>query len=318
MPQARSCPACQFLQRLYPCLLLATLLLAGVNILSAKVVTNEPKPEPPKAPLIVKYLGSEQTRYNGHPYLVVGGQDMLTNQQIRFIVPNNDTKSYKYDPKTSVVEALDQLKPGDLAKVDAKTDQGMTWLDGIEKYKNKPGEEVAGNFVFYETYEDKDNEPHKQVVNLQKFGQTVDVMLPMKANDKKEMEIDSTLLAEVNKFSKGDVVAAEVTSSNPPVLRSIELYKAPQEAKLGKVVEAEVATDQKGPAVELDQDGKTVTLPIRGKLQGKKWVADPMILAHAKAMKPGMTVLFSTHEEDGKTYLKDLKPAPAPDAKPKK
>ena len=68
------------------------------------------------------------------------------------------------------------------------------------------------------------------------------------------------------------------------------------------MVETEVAGDQKGPAVELDQNGKTLTLPIKGKLTNKKWQPDGQLLSRAKSLKAGTAVLFSTHTEDGKTY----------------
>ena len=175
----------------------------------------------------------------------------------------------------------------------------------------KAGEELPGNFIFYESYSKNETTPPVQWVVLQKFGQTVDAVVPMKPNDKKQMEADPAVLAAVNGYKKGDVVSVEVGPGNPPVIRSIDLYKAPQEAKLGKVVEAEVAGGQKGPAVELDQNGATLTLPIRGKVVNKKWAPDAQLLSRAKSLKAGTAVVFNTHDEEGKTYLKDLKSAPA-------
>ena len=79
---------------------------------------------------------------------------------------------------------------------------------------------------------------------------------------------------------------------------------------MGKMTEAEVANGLKGPAVEIEQDGKPVTLLIPGKMAGQKWVPDMKVAGMAKGTRTGTAVLVKTRESDGKTFLKEMKPAP--------
>jgi hypothetical protein len=67
---------------------------------------------------------------------------------------------------------------------------------------------------------------------------------------------------------------------------------------------------QKAPAVELERDGKSVTAVVAGKLQGKRWVPDPKVLAAAKKLKPDAEVVFRARDDDGKLWLKEIEPAP--------
>jgi hypothetical protein len=126
------------------------------------------------------------------------------------------------------------------------------------------------------------------------------------------MVTDPELLAAVGKFKKGDIVEAEVQTrpGKPPVVQSIDPYKPAQEATMGKMTEAEIREGVKGPAVEVDQGGKTVTLLIPGKLAGQKWVPDQKVAGMTRGLKPGAAVMVKSREADGKTYLKEIKPAP--------
>jgi hypothetical protein len=93
-------------------------------------------------------------------------------------------------------------------------------------------------------------------------------------------------------------------------VQSIDPYKPAQEAKMGKMTEAEVAEGVKGPAVELDEGGKPVTLLIPGKMAGQKWVPDLKLAGLAKGFKPGTAVVVKSREAGGKMYLKEIKAAP--------
>ena len=78
-------------------------------------------------------------------------------------------------------------------------------------------------------------------------------------------------------FKKGDVVEAELkpgpVGSEYVTLANIEAFKTPEQAKFEKVGETEI-DGQKYPTVELNQDGKTLSLPVVGKQQGKKLVPE--------------------------------------------
>lgn len=276
---------------------------------AAVVKPPEKKPPPPPLPLIIRYEGKQEERYSNKEEVVIYGVDLLSGKEMKWIVPPADDKAKNYVPKPEVMDIVDQLKAGDYAKVDAKSMYNNNWVNGIDFYKMTPGEELPGNLLFYETYEDKEKDPHVQVVQLRKFGLIVDTILPMKTVNKDSV-IDPGMLATVSAMTKGQVVTVEVQNGEPPVLTAIDPYKAPVAAKIGKVVEADVAEGLKGPAITLDEDGTSVTLPIRGEIVGKKWVANPIMLNRLKNTKPGTAVLVSTHDQDGKTFLRDFKLVP--------
>jgi hypothetical protein len=209
-------------------------------------------------------------------------------------------------------EATKQLKPGDFALIETKTeDYNKTWLSKFEAYKPTEGEEQPNNFIFKDSYPQKEGDKEVQVVALYKFGNFIDAVLPTRKDESsKQMVTDPDMLATVGKFKKGDIVEAEIRSGKPPVIQSIDVYKPAQEAKVNKMTEADVAENVKGPAVELDQGGKTVTLLIPGKMAGQKWVPDLKLAGAAKAFKPGTAVLVKSREAGGKMYLKEIKPAP--------
>jgi hypothetical protein len=298
--------------RMTPALILSAFLAVPAAITSAAVVKPQEKEKPKDPPpMVIRYEGSQQQKYSGKQVLVVYGVNLLSGKEMQWLVPAADDKAKQYTPKPEIMDVVDQLKAGSYAKVEMHSSYNENWLNRIEFYKMASGEELPGNFVFYETYERKDDDPHAQVVTLQKFGQAVDVVLPMKT-DKGQSVIDPDMLTAVNAMKKGDVVSVDVINGPTPVLKSIDPYKPPVNAKIGKVVEAEVADGIKGPAVQLDEDGTAVTLPLKGQASGKKWVvADPVLLNRVKNMKPGTAVLVTTHDQDGKTYLRDIKVAPA-------
>jgi len=290
-------------------LALSAFLIVPAAMTAAAVVKPKEKPAAPAVPpAVIRYEGNQHQKYSGKDAVVVYGVNLLTGKEMQWVVPAVDSKAKQYTPKPEIMDIVDQLKPGDYAKVEEHTEYNQTWLNRIDFYKMAAGEELPGNFVFYEAY--PDNDTHVEKITLQKFGQAADVVLPMKT-EKGESAPDPAMLATVNAFKKGDVVSVEVMNGDPPVVKSIDAYKPPVQAKIGKVVEADVAEGIKGPAVELDEGGTAVTLPLKGQVSGKKWVADPVLLNRVKNMKLGTVVLVTTHDQDGKTYLRDIKVAPA-------
>lgn len=140
----------------------------------------------------------------------------------------------------------------------------------------------------------------------------------MKPSGKKEMTSDPAILEFVNALKVDDVVEVDAVDSQPmPVIRHIDRFKEPTEAKIGKVVEADVADGVKGPAVTFDAGGNSVVLPVIGSMVGKKWVADNRVINRAKGLKAGTAVLYKTHEEGGKTFVKEITIAPPPTPEPK-
>jgi hypothetical protein len=294
-----------------PLLALCVVMALPAALAWGAVVKPTPKPAAaPVPPTVIKYEGNQRQKYSGKEAVVVYGINLLTGKEMQLTVPASDAKAKTYTPDPKIMDTVDQLKPGGYVKIEYHTDYNTNWLNRVEFYKMADGEELPGNFVFYESYENKDKEPHTQVVTLQKYGQAVDVVLPMKS-EKGQSVIDADMLTAVNNMKKGEVVSVEVINGNPPVIKSIDPYKAPVQAKMGKVVESDVAEGMKGPAVELDEDGKSVTLPLKGEVSGKKWVvADQVLLNRVKKMKLGTAVLVTTHDQDGKTFVRDITVAP--------
>ena len=271
--------------------------------------SNNKEPEAPTPPVVIKYLGSQKMRVQGKEVLVVSGQTAIGGKQVTLPIPNTDKD--KYSPNERMDEATKQLKPGDYALTETRTQDYKTWLSKFEAYKAKEGEDQPNAWVFQDTYPQKNGDKEVQVVALYKFGNYVDTVLPTRRDEaSKAMVTDPDMLATVGKFKKGDIVEAEIKAGNPPTIQSIDAFKPAQEAKMGKMTEAEVAEGVKGPAVELDLGGKSTTLLIPGKLTGQKWVPDPKLFGLAKANKPGTAVLVKTRDADGKTFLRDIKPAP--------
>jgi hypothetical protein len=277
--------------------------------IAAVVDTKKKTMAPPEPPMVVRYLGNQQEKYAGKLAVAIYGIDLMSGKQMKWWVPPADAKAKTYAPKPEIMDIVDTLKEGSYVKMEMHSQYNENWVNNIAFYKMVDGEEIPGNFVFYETYEKKDDGPHVQIVTLQKFGQAVDVILPMKA-DKSGPVVDPDMLATVNAIKKGDVVSADVINGNPPVLKFIDPYKPPVQAKIGKVVEAEVADNMKGPAIQLDEDGTAVTLPILGHVAGKKWMVDQMLLSRVKSIRAGTLVLVTTHGQEGKTFLREITLAP--------
>jgi hypothetical protein len=263
----------------------------------------------PAPPVVIKYLGSQKTRHQGKEVLMVSGVTAIHGKQVTLPVRNRDKD--KYSPDERVEETVKQLKPGDYALTETRTEEYKTWLTRFEAYKAKEGEEQPNNFIFQDSYPQKQGDKEVQVVALYKFGNYVDTVLPARRDESsKQMVTDPDMLATVGKFKKGDIVEAEIRAGNPPVVQSIDPYKPAQEAKMVKMTEADVTEGVKGPAVEVDQGGKTMTLLIPGKMAGQKWMPDTKVAGTAKSFKPGAAVMVKTREADGKMYLKEIKAAP--------
>lgn len=292
------------------CLLTAAAALAAFPAsAAAQKRNNNQEPELPAPPVVIKFLGSQKMRYQGKEVLMVAGQTAIGGKRVMLAIPNNDND--KYSPNERMEEATRELKPGDYALTETTTKDYKTWLSRFEAYKAREGEEQPNAWIFQDSYPQKNGDREVQVVALYKFGNYVDTVLPMRRDEtSKQMITDPDMLATVGKFKKGDVVEAEIKAGRPPTVQSIDPYKPAQQATMGKMTEAEVAEGVKGPAVELDQGGKTVTLPIPGRMAGQKWVPDQKLVGMAKANRPGAAVMVKTREAGGKIFLKEIKPAP--------
>jgi hypothetical protein len=281
--------------------------------------TDEPaKPEP----VVIKFQSAKQQKLMGSDVMVISGTEVLTGKPRQFGVeneePQNKNKAPKYDPKSRVAEVVKDMKPGDYLKIEPKETKNSTiaWVDKAEAYVPAEHEEEPGVYVLYEAYKKEEGGTNTYVVSLTKFAKFFDCYAPMVQDEKKNSVPDPEIVRVADAAKKKDVLQATITQQGKFfVVTSLDPYQAKQEGKFGKVADADVA-GQKGQAVEVEQDGKSVTLLLPGKLSGKRWVTDPGLLADAKKMKPGTAVEFHTREVEGKTYLRQLAAAPKEMAKP--
>jgi hypothetical protein len=278
---------------------------------------NGKKPEGPPPVVVMRFTGAERGRYYGHDVLIVNGRDALDGSAVQVAIHNADDKSNKFDPRQDQMDVIKGLQPGDYAKVEAEIkDTNQVWARKIQRYDAKPGEEQPNVFVVYEgTFTKREGEQDLTLITLTKFGQVVDAMIPMKkADGGKALAPDPVLAQRAGAFKKGDVVEAELkpgpVGSEYATLANIEAFKTPEQAKFEKVGETEI-DGQKYPTVELNQDGKTLSLPVVGHQQGKKLVPDFKVVNAAKSLRAGTEVSFRTRDEEGKTWLREIQRAPA-------
>ena len=303
--------------------LLAVVLALLVAAFPAGAAGYGPKtptyPQPKKAaepepPTVIRLVSAKRERYQGYDALVVDGVTALDGKQMRMAVPNTDMQASKYDPRSDIATVVNGAKPGDYVQVEVEKKDQQVWIRRATAFKVSPGEEQPNTYVFDESYTKGEKGQQQLAVRMSKFAKFVEVVVVQKRNDAKQMATDEALAAKVNAFKKGDVIEAEVQGGATPVLTGVDLYKAPEEAKFQKLVDVEV-DGQKYPAVELDQDGKSVSLPLTGKVAGKKLTPDPRVASAARALRAGTVVLFKTTEDGGKTYLKEIHAAPRQPAK---
>jgi len=277
---------------------------------------NGKKPEGPPPVVVMRFTGADRGRYYGHDVLIVNGRDALDGSAVQVAIHNTDDKSPKFEPRQDQADVVKGLKPGDYAKVEMDVKDNQVWARRIQRYEAQPGEELPNVFVVYEgTFTKKEGEQDLTLLTLTKFGHVIDAMIPMKkAEGGKTLAPDPVLAQRAGAFKKGDVVEAELRpgpgGSEYMTLANIDAYKAPEQAKLEKIGETEI-DGQKYPTAELNQDGKSLSLPVTGKMQGKKLIPDPKVLGAVKSLRPGTEVTFRTRDEDGKTWLRDIQRAPA-------
>ncbi len=269
---------------------------------------------------VMKFIGSRKGAANGHPVMLLAFESATPGGRGgELVVPNTDpTKGY--DPLPGVLQVVNASKKGDLLKVEMSAEQGKPVIKSLAPFTPLPGEETPTGYVFVKS-EKKEAKPPQVTVVLSKFGEEITTSIPLIKPEKTDPKQktpdpapDPKIVGVVDSLKAGDVVDAEVRRGSVPTLVSIEPYKPPENGKFIKMTEAD-AEGQKVPAVELEQDGKSLTLIVVGKLQGKKWAADSKVMGEARKLKSNSAVVYKTRQDGDKTCLKDIQPAPqAPDA----
>jgi hypothetical protein len=292
--------------------------------------SKPPEPPPKPEPVVVKFMGAQRARLGGYDVMVIAGTEVLTGKQRQFGVendaPQDKNKPTTFSPKAYVADVVKGLKPGDYLKVESKLTgkDSVYWADKVETYIPAEHEEEAGVYIWDGGYKDTVEKTDVYKIELTKFAKRYVCYAPMIAGEKgKGMAPDQSIVDAadaIDKAAKANqgkerekkkfAVEATITGQGQAMfVASLDVYQPQKHAKFGKVVDADVA-GQKGQAVELDEDGKTVTALLPGKLMNKRWVTDPQLLAEAKRLKAGVPVVFKTREAEGKSYLRQLALAP--------
>jgi len=286
----------------------AAFLLGG--ILPSPAVAQEKK----KTHMVVRYVAHQEDgkfRYQGKPVMLLAVEPLSGGRPVELVVPNRDmNKGDKIDPLPQVLDNVRPLKKGDVIKIELDDTKPKPFVTYVKPYKLKPGETDPRAFVFENSFRKEEGRSTYTAVVLSRFDEHTTYAVQQKRDKDGDMASDAAILDLLPKLKSGEVVEAEIKDGGrTPVLTSLERYAPPQTGKFVKMAEQDVE-GQKAPAVELEREGKPLTALVAGKMQGKRWVADPKVLAAAKKLKPEAEVVFRTRDDDGKVVLKDIEPAP--------
>lgn len=335
------------LRNLTVSLVSAALFLATTLPASAQAKRPEPPKKPD--PVVIKVESAGKGKVMAEEVYTVTGIDVMTGQKRVFAVenqrPQNPRDLPKYDPNPRVKEEVDKVKPGEYLKIEPKWNRwggGQTytapagnygrnaqapaeWIDDAEPYLLTEHEEEPGVFVYDGSFLDDLEAGGQKVeiyaIELIKLGRPIKAMAPMVPEGKK-MIPDPVLMAQAEELMKAYRENAKTRNAPKMVIEAtisqqgeyffvtaIDAYQAPRTGTLTKVTEVDI-DGNKGQAVEIDENGKAVTMLIPGKLVGKRWVTDFGIAAFAKKAKPGTPVIFKTRDVDQKSFVRSLVAAP--------
>ena len=294
--------------------------IAGKGGYGNKGGNNKEKKEEEKPdPIVIRFQGAQKGKHMGQEVMMVSGVEVLSGRPRTFAVenekPQDKNKMPKYEPRPQVKEGVEKVKPGEYLRVELKGHrEQVPWIEKAEPYIAQPGEDEPGTFIMFQAFEEEKNGTKMYAIVLRKFGGQIDCFAPM-VKEGKDLVPDPEIVKVASAIKERSLVEATVgQSKGQRVVTSLDPYQAPKQGKFTKLVESDV-DGNKGQAVELDHDGKPVTLPIPGKSVNGKWVTDNDLLADARKLKPGAAVVFKTRDVGDKSYVRLLAPAPKESAK---
>jgi hypothetical protein len=274
---------------------------------------KQPEPELPK-PFVVKVTGTQMGKYYGKSAILISGVHAVEGKQVQLAVPPQEWNAAKYVPNENMAATVKALKPGEYIKVETEVREYHPWLRRLDTYSPVAGEELPGNYVFDNSYTQSEGGQEYHFVVLTKMAMYIDGVLPNVKDASRKMAPDPALVERLGKLKKGDVVEATLAPAGKYALvKELDVYTPPVEGTMGKVATAE-EDGKKVQVVEIDSK----QYPVAGKTVGDKFTPDARILAAAQRIRPGTAVLFRTREENGKTYLKSIEPAPKKKEEPAK
>ena len=256
---------------------------------------------------VLRFLSMNSGVTNGRRHMIVRAE-IPGGGAVQVAVPNQDENRPALDPRKELMDTLKSLKAGDLIKVKLEPAGQMRFIQTVEPYEMKPGEDTPNGYVFESSYDQTNGRNKFPVVELSKFGRRIVLTIATKKNEKGETEPDPDIVAAVNLLQPGDSVWAQ---SNGKALTAIDHYKDPTQGKLLKLGETEV-DGHKIKSADVDQDGKTVTLLVPGKTTGKNWVPDATVLRELQRIRPNTVVAYRVREDGDHLWLREIMPAPKP------
>ena len=280
----------------------------------ANPVEKEKKPNKQ----VVKYVGhKEKVQYQGKLVMVLAVEPLSgSSRPMELIVKNHDMNKREYDPVLNT-DNVNSLQKGEAVKIELDDSKPRPMVTYLKKYDLKPGESDPRAYRFMSTYRKGEGAQSYTAVVLDKFDQSTTVALPSKKAKEGSSETSGAgaggndveaLLADLK---PEELVEAEIREARPvPVLVNLERYAPPQTGKFVKLSEEEMADGQKGSAVEIEQDGKTVKALVPGKVVNKKWVSDAKVMGAARKLKAEAEVVYRARKDGDKVWLKEIEPAP--------
>ena len=255
---------------------------------------------------LFKFVGAGEAVAGGHRHAYANLAPLTGSRASRLYVPNTDQNSN--DPKPELLDAVKDLKPGDVVKVEYQQTNGIPVINSLKLVDVKPGEDTPNGYIF-EGYDSSENGPG--MVTLSKYGQDLKLAASPVRGEKGKMQTDPKLDSALGQLKAGDVVYAQVNPGRVPVLTAIFPYKDPETGKLTKMTTQEVEGNPKAPAVEIETaDGKTITAVIQGRLNNKRWVPDTSVLRDARRLHAGTAIEYLTQNDGDKTVLIQIAKAP--------
>lgn len=256
---------------------------------------------------VAKFRGASRSMLNGRSYLVVSVEGP-GGRTARVAIPNKGGNRVQYEPDSHLADAVQDLKSGDLVEISVEMPREgrPAMLRSIKPYELKPGEDQPNGYVFAGTDEKQSGSSTQTIVELTKLGQKFKVSVARTKSAAGDYEADPKIVSDLAQFKEGDSVFAEISGGT---LVTIEPYSDPQLGKLIKIDETDV-DGHKVKTAHIDQDGKTIDAMAPGKLNGRVWSADTMILRELSRLKPGEQVQFRTKDDGGKSWIRSIEPAP--------
>lgn len=253
----------------------------------------------------LRFVQSKEVTLSGKQQTAVMLTQLNGSGQIIAIVQPDDPRK----PEAKNLDATAAaLKKGDVVSVGFGMMGSYKEITYLKHIDVNPAEENPHGFVYEEFYNAQGS--GAPIVRLQKYGESIEVTLPMVKDDKGKMDYDPQMVDQVQKYKKGEPVYVQlIRGSREPVATLMIPYKDPQNGKVVKESD-QVVDGGKTPAVDIDVDGKTVTALVPGKMNGKHFVPDPVLARDARNFKPGTEVTFLTREDNGKTYLVEYTKTP--------